>query len=130
LALVGLGGTICPHEFDDGGADLMGTAFSDEMGSVEVVSVGLGPETPADVVEAQRRSPVVQHQCDVVTKIQRVPQREQVVALFGVGSRSVCFGKVVQLAVCSGPSACLSFSLSGGWRSLGPVAVCLNLFGL
>ena len=35
-------------------------------------------------VEAQHRTPVLQYQCHVVAEIQGVPQREQVVALFGV----------------------------------------------
>jgi hypothetical protein len=35
-------------------------------------------------IEAEHGTPVVQHECHVVAKIQRIPEREQVVALFGV----------------------------------------------
>jgi hypothetical protein len=35
-------------------------------------------------IEAEHGTPVVQHKCHVVAEIQCIPEREQVIALFGV----------------------------------------------
>ena len=53
---MGLRGTICPHEFGDGGADLVGTVFLDEMGSAHsgLGQLGPGPDELADASADER----------------------------------------------------------------------------
>ena len=55
-----------------------GDAGFHERDAPYAVTMLVGP------IEAEHGTPVVQHECHVVAEIQCIPEREQVVALFGV----------------------------------------------